>query len=80
MSAPMTTELRAQIINSIKEGVTIAQAAETHGVKAKTISKWMRHGAQTHSSELQRAKKEIDFLRSVVLDLILEQKAANRKG
>ncbi len=83
MAAPISHEVRTKIIASIKDGMSIVQAAETHGVRAKTISKWMRQGtnnSHTSSSELQKAKKEIEFLRSVIVDLYLEQKAANRKG
>lgn len=83
MSTLITPELRSQVIASIKEGTTIAQVAEAHGLKAKTVSKWMRQGtnnAHSSASELQKAKKEIVFLHSVILDLVLEQKATNRKG
>lgn len=83
MAAPITQEVRSKILASIKDGMPIIQAAETHGVKAKTVSKWIRqatNNSHTSSSELQRTKKEIEFLRSVIVDLYLEQKASNRKG
>lgn len=83
MTTPVTPELRSQIITSIKEGMTIAQAAETHGLTARTIAKWMRRAnGHSHASptEVQKLKKDIEFLKSVILDLILEKKAAMRKG
>lgn len=83
MPVPIPDELRTQILQSIKDGTTIAQAAETHNIQARTIVHWMRkttNNSHTSVSELSKAKKEIEFLRSVILDLILEQKALIRKG
>jgi transposase-like protein len=83
MAAPVSAELRSEIISSIKGGMPIAQAAETHRVAPRTISKWMRQlskNAQPTSSELQKARKQIAFLEQVVLGLVLEQKSQTYKG
>lgn len=83
MSTIVSPEVRAEIIESIKGGATIAQAAEQHHLTPKTIAKWMRQlGKNSHptTSEIQKAKKRIEFLERVILDLTLEQKAQTYKG
>ena len=83
MSTSVTPELRTQIIESIKGGTSIAQAAEQHHLTPKTISKWMRQlSKNNHSStsELQKTKKHIAFLERVILEMTLEQKAQTYKG
>lgn len=83
MSTQLTPELRSQIIASIKSGTSIAQAAEEHQVTPKTISKWMReisNTSRTSANELLKTRRRIEFLESVVLDLVLEQKAQTYKG
>lgn len=83
MSTQVSPELRQQIITSIKGGMSIAQAATEHQLTPKTISKWMREissSARTTANEMQKAKKRIEFLESVVLELVLEQKAQTYKG
>jgi transposase-like protein len=80
---PVAPELRSQIIASIKGGMSIAQAAETHQLSPKTLSKWMRQmSSNTHATtnELQKAKKQIAFLEHVILGLVLEQKSQIYKG
>lgn len=83
MATPVTPEKRTLIISAIKDGMSIPDAAQTHSVTVGTIRKWMRRGtnnSHTSSTELQKAKKRIEFLESIILDLVLEQKAATRKG
>lgn len=83
MSTQVSPELRSQIIAAIKGGMPVAQAAEQHNLAAKTISKWMREIASSQrasTTELIKARKRIEFLENVVLDLVLEQKAQTYKG
>ena len=83
MATPVTPEKRAEIIGAIKNGTSIPDASQAHSVTIGTIRKWMRQGtnnSHTSSTELQKAKKRIEFLESIILDLVLEQKAATRKG
>jgi transposase len=83
MSAPIPQEKRQEILNAIKAGMPVPEASATFQVTIPTIHKWMKQGsknAHTSSSETQKTKKEVEFLRSVILDLILEQKALARKG
>lgn len=83
MSMPVTPDRRLEIITAVKGGVSIAEAATQYAIAASTIRKWMRQGSSNShasTSELQKAKKQIEFLESVILELVLEQKALTRKG
>lgn len=83
MSMPVTPEVRLETITAVKGGMSVAEAATKYTVAESTIRKWMRYGtnnAHSSSSELQKAKKKIEFLEGVVLDLVLEQKALARKS
>lgn len=82
MSMPVTSEVRSEIITAVKGGMSVAEAATKHTIAQSTIRKWMRQGtnnSHASSSELQKAKKKIELLESIVLDFVLERKAlANR--
>lgn len=83
MSIQVSPELRSEIIAAIKGGTPVAQVAEQHNLAVKTISKWMReisNSARASTTELIKARKRIEFLENVVLDLVLEQKAQTYKG
>ena len=83
MSTLVTPELRTQIIAQIKSGTPISQAADEHAVSRKTISRWMREvgrSANAATNELVKAKKRIEFLERIILDLVLEQKSQTYKG
>jgi transposase len=83
MSAPIPQAKRQEILDAVKNGLSIPEASGSFHVTIPTIQKWIRQGsknAHTSTSESQKNKKEIEFLRSVILDLILEQKALSRKG
>lgn len=83
MSMPVTPEVRLEIVTAIKGGLSVTEAATKYTIAQSTIRKWMRQGtnnSHSSSSELQKTKKKIEFLESVVLDLVLEQKALALKG
>ena len=83
MSLPVTPELRSQIITAIKGGLPIADAATANNVTVSTIRKWMRqlsNSTRTSATEAQKARKHVEFLERVILDLVLEQKSQTYKG
>jgi transposase-like protein len=83
MSLPVTPELRLQIITAIKGGMPIKEAAATNSITESTIRKWMReisNTARSSSNELLKARKRVQFLEQVILDLVLEQKSQTYKG
>lgn len=79
---PLTPELRAQILSSIKdEGTSIADVAQTYGFAEDTIRKWIRQSADnahTSSGELQRLRKENQLLKEIIGSLIFERESAKK--
>jgi transposase-like protein len=83
MSTPITPEVRTQIVTAIKGGMSITEAATTNNIAASTIRKWLRdisNSTRSSSNELQKARRRIQFLEQVILDLVLEQKSQAYKG
>lgn len=83
MSTLVTPELRQQVITAIKGGMPVSEAAITYALAESTIRKWMReisNTARASSNELLKARKRVQFLEQVILDLVLEQKSQTYKG
>jgi len=54
-------EIKEQILSRIKnEGVSVAKAAEEHGISSKTIYYWLRKGSmqETGILEMGRVRKQ----------------------
>jgi transposase len=84
MSSPLTPELRAKILSSIKDdGMSIVEAASTYGFAEDTIKKWLRSTADNGSSstsELQRLRRENQSLKEIIGSLMLDREAATNKN
>jgi len=83
MSTPVTPEVRSQILTAVKGGMPISEAATTYTIAESTIRKWVRelsNTARSSSNELYKARKRVQFLEQVILDLVLEQKSQTYKG
>lgn len=80
--SPITPEVRAKVLTSVKdEGISIETAAQTYNLHPDTIRKWMRLTADnthTSSSELQRLRREAQFLREIIGTLVFEREAAKK--
>lgn len=80
MSTPIAKEIKQQILDRAKEGVSAPQLSREHGVSAKTIYTWL--GKQTTGNpsalEYNRLKRERDELLKLVgkltMDLSKEKK------
>lgn len=77
MSNPITPELRAKILSSIKDdGISVADASASYGFTEDTIKKWLRGSAENSSgssSEVLRLKKENQILKELIGNLLLEK-------
>jgi len=76
-------ELKAQIINRIKnEGVTVAQAAQDHGISENTIYGWIAKKVEGGSSfsEVIRLKKENRQLLELVGEITLKLSESKKKN
>jgi transposase-like protein len=83
MSVPTSPELRQEILNTVKGGMTVVEASAKFNIAQSTIRKWMREisaNPRSSTNELQRARRRIQFLEQVILELVLEQKAQTYKG
>lgn len=82
MSLPITPEKRTEILAAMKDqGLTLTAAAAKFAVAQSTIRKWIRRrveGASGTSSEVQRLRREIQFLKETVADLYLEHRLAEK--
>ena len=75
-------EVKDQILKRIKEeGVTVQQAAQDHGIKEKTIYKWLTKGVSGTPSwaEFARLKKENKGLLELVGSLTVKLSMAQKK-
>jgi transposase-like protein len=79
----ISKEMKDQIINRIKnEGVSVKQAADEHGVKAKTIYSWLGTKAQGTVSILEhnKLKKENTQLKQLIGDITLKLSEEQKRG
>ena len=81
-SVPITPEIRAKILSSIKDdGIAIAEVAKTYAITEDTIKKWLRgtlDNAQTSSAEFLRLRRENQLLKEIIGNLFLEREAAKK--
>lgn len=79
----VSQEVRDQILKRIREeGVSVAQTAEEHGLKPRTIYKWISKGVTAPPSilEIARLKRENQALKEVIGELTLEMSLAKKKN
>jgi len=76
-------EVRDQILKRIREeGVSVAQAAEEHGLKPRIIYQWISKGVTASPSilEISRLRRENQALKEVIGELTLEMSLAKKKN
>lgn len=82
MSTPITPEIRAKILSSIKDdGMSLTDAAQTYNLHHDTIRKWLRgsvDNAATSQGELSRLRRENQVLKEIIGTLILERESAKK--
>lgn len=79
----VSQEVRDQIVKRIREeGVSVAQAAEEHGLKPRAIYQWIAKGVTAPPSilEIARLKRENQALKEVIGELTLEMSLAKKKN
>lgn len=78
----VSKEVKEQIINRIKnDGITVAQAAQEHGISEGTIYSWIakKTEGQPTLSELIKLKRENEQLFRLVGDLTLKLSESQKK-
>lgn len=82
-SYQISKEIKEQIISRIKnDGISVQQASEDHGVKAKTIYYWLGTKAKGTVTLLEhnKLKKENQQLKEIIGDLTVKMSVEAKKG
>ena len=78
-------EIKNEILQKVKEGLSVSDAADQYAISPKTIYTWLSHQTQSPISILKynRLKKENDELKRIIglitLELERGKKNRNRK-
>ncbi len=85
MHTPIDQAIKATILEKIKNGLSVTDAAVQHAVSPKTIYGWMRAQADntgTSALEVAKMKREIQDLKEIIGTFALEKKRGekNQKG
>ena len=78
----ISKEVKEQILKRIKDdGVPVNQAAQEHGLKPRTIYKWIAKGVTAPPSilEIAKLKRENQALKELIGQITLEMSLAKKK-
>jgi transposase-like protein len=79
----ISKEIKEQIINRIKhDGISVAQAAEDHGISTKSIYVWLGNQARGSVSLLahNKLKKENSQLKEIIGELTIRMSTEVKRG
>lgn len=79
----VSSEIKQQIISRIKnDGVSVAEAAQDHGVSAKSIYTWLGNKAKGSVGILayNKLKKENDQLKQLIGEITLKLSEEQKRG
>jgi transposase-like protein len=74
-------DVKEQILNRIKnDGISVAKAAEEHGVSTQTIYAWLTKGVKEQPSMLEFAKlkRENQALKEMLGEVTMEYKRSQK--
>lgn len=64
MAKPIDPQLKQEIMNAVKSGMTQQEASRLYGVSSKTISNWCRQdvvgGEKNYIIQINQLKRELD--------------------
>lgn len=78
----VSKDVKEQILKRIKEdGIPVAQAAQEHGLKPKTIYGWIGRGVTSPPSilEVAKLKRENQALKEYIGEITLELRLEKKK-
>jgi len=75
-------ETKAEILEKVKAGMTVAQAAAQYAVSTVTIYAWIAHQVRPEVSilEYNRLRKENEELKRIIGIVTLELERGKKKG
>lgn len=79
----VSTEIKQQILGRInKDGVSVAQAANDHGISSKTIYNWLSKKSDSVVSRIEYNKvlRQNAQLKHIVGDLTIKMSTEAKKG
>ncbi len=79
----VSKEVKEQVLKRIKEeGVPVAQAAQEHGLKPRTIYQWIAKGVVAPPSvlEISRLRRENQALKELIGQITLEMSLTKKKA
>ena len=85
MSKPnniISADVKAQILERVKEGTPINQIAQEHGISNRTVYGWLSKGAAAPPSwlEINKLKKENRELKELIGRITYEMTVAQKKN
>lgn len=82
MFKKIPADIKAEILNKVKDGLPVAQVAIQYGISDKTIYTWLSNQVKPEMSilEINRLKRENDELKRIIgiITLDLERGKKNR--
>ena len=76
----MPKDVKEYILKKIKEGKTIAEVAEEHGIGKTAIYKWLRNETDSSDPQLLKLQKENNLLKQLVAELSLKLRDGEKRG
>lgn len=78
----ISADIKAQILDRVKEGISIAQIAGEHGISNRTIYGWLSKGASASPTWLQlnKLKRENQALKELIGHITYEKSMAQKKN
>jgi len=81
MYVPIAATTKATILDDVKNGMTVAEAAAKHGVSDKTIYNWLRaqvDNTGTSNAEIAKLRRENQELKEIIGLLALQKKRSEK--
>jgi transposase-like protein len=78
----ISADVKAQILDRVKEGIPIAQLAQEHGISNRTIYGWLSKGATSSQPswvEYNKLKRENQALKELIGHITYEKTMAQKK-
>jgi len=83
MGKYISPAFKDEILEAIKNGLTVSEAAARHNLSTKTIYRWLRNQADntgTSAMEVSKLRKENQELKEIIGNLTLEKKRGEKNS
>lgn len=73
-------DVKEYILKKIKEGKSVVEIAQEHGVGKTAIYKWLKDATDSSDPLLQKLQKENSLLKQLVAELSLKLRENEKRG